>query len=176
MVILRTANLTSASRLWATALLFTLLGVSQVRADTVQIGTIDFRQGANLKMIFDGGLRPYRLQGLESNTCVFDKAVVTVIFPDTAPVTFQAQSASMDLLAGNEIYGLDLFGEYMEVPQAVALAKAICSSWHQPSAELDAVAANLGTMPGDSEGWGASLNKPEFSAHFTFKPTYLALR
>jgi hypothetical protein len=42
----------------------------------VSVGIIDLRQGDNLKMIFDGGLRPYRLQGLESQCCVFEKATV----------------------------------------------------------------------------------------------------
>jgi hypothetical protein len=154
-------------------IVFTLLCAACLRADVVQTGTIDFRQGANLKMIFDGGLRPYRLQGLESRCCVFDNAVLSIILPNCSPVTFPANSASIDVLAGNEIDSMDLFGEYMDVRQAVALTDVVCNAWHLPTTGLDDVAANLGTMPGDSRGWGTELDQPGLRAHISFKPIYL---
>ena len=138
----------------------------------VAVGTIDLRQGTNLKMIFDGGLRPYRLQGLESRCCVFGETSLTVILPHASPFEFKTDRASIDVLAGNEIDSIDLFGENTTVPEAVALTKQICKAWGIPPTGLDDAVAHLGAMPGDSEGWGTEFNQPGIRAWVTFKPLY----
>jgi hypothetical protein len=136
------------------------------------IGIIDLRQGDNLKMIFDGGLRPYRLQGLESNCCVFEKATLTVIVPNASPFTFKVDRASIQVLDGNEIASIDLFGLNTSVPEGVALTKTICGAWNVPTTGLDDAVAHLGTMPDFRKGWGMEFNQPKIRAQVTFNPLY----
>lgn len=138
----------------------------------VSLGTVDFRQGGNLKMIFDGGLRPYRLQGLETDCCVFGKASLTVIVPHGSPFKFAVDRASIQVLDGNEIESIDLFGLNTSVPEAVALTKRICQAWNVPTTGLDDAIAHLGTRPDIGKGWGADFNQPKIRAHMTLKPLY----
>ena len=140
-------------------------------ADTPATGTIDLRQPANLKMIFDGGLRPYRLQGLESSSCVIDRTNITVILPDASPFMFEADRGSFSILAGNDIYGIDLFGLYTDVPDAVQLAKNICSAAQISSNGLDEVAANLGNKPSDKY-WTQYRDSGQIHFQITFRPMY----
>jgi hypothetical protein len=136
------------------------------------VGVIDLSKGDNLKMIFDGGLRPYRLQGLESDCCVFDKATLTVIVPNADPVTFKVDRASIQLLDQNQISSIDLFGLNTSVPEAVALTKSICQAWHLPTTGLDAAVAHLGATPAVGKGWGSDWNQPGIRAHLAFQPLY----
>jgi hypothetical protein len=138
----------------------------------VSVGTIDLRQRDNLKMIFDGGLRPFRLQGLESQCCVFDKATVTVIVPRGSPFTMKVDRADIHVLANNQIDSIDLFGLDTSVPEAVALTKAICGAWNVPTTGLDNAIAHLGTVPDTGKGWGTEFNQPNIRAGVILKPLY----
>jgi ABC-type proline/glycine betaine transport system permease subunit len=135
-------------------------------------GIIDLRRGDNLKMIFDGGLRPYRLQGLESSCCVVDRATVTVIVPRTSPFTIKVDRASIDVLDGNQIASIDLFGLNTSVPEAVTLTKTICGAWNVPTTGLGDAVAHLGTRPETGKGWGTEFNQPKIRAQVTFQPLY----
>jgi hypothetical protein len=136
------------------------------------VGIIDLREGDNLKMIFDGGLHPYRLQGLESSCCVFDKATVTVIVPHASPFTIKVDRASIQLLDGNQIASIDLFGLNTSVPEAVSLTKNICGAWNVSTTGLDDAVAHLGTVPATGKGWGMEFNQPKIRAQVTFQPLY----
>jgi hypothetical protein len=149
-----------------------LLGLPCLHAYSEQVGTIDLRQGNNLKMIFDGGLRPYRLQGLESQSCVFDEAALTVILPNTSSFQFHANRASIHVLAENEIDVIDLFGEDTTVPEAANLVREICTAWKLPTTGLDESIAHLGTMPDVGKGWGTELDQPDIRANVILKPLY----
>jgi hypothetical protein len=160
------------------AIYLTLLGYLLIPNFTPQheapsaTGIIDLRQGDNLKMIFDGGLRPYRLQGLESSCCVFDKASLTVILPNAAPFTFKVDRASIQVLDGNEIVSIDLFGPNTSVPEAENLTKTICTAWNVPATGLDDAVAHMGTVPDTGKGWGTEFNQPEIRAQVTFNPLF----
>jgi hypothetical protein len=145
---------------------------TQGYGQALESGTIDFRQPANLKMVFDGGLRPYRLQGLENSCCVFDKATLTVILPNSSPFTLSVSSGNINVLAENEISSLDLFGLYTSVPEAVNLTKTICRAWRVSTTGLDQAAANLGTIPDFTKGWGQEVDLPAIRAQVIFRPIY----
>lgn len=136
------------------------------------VGIIDLRQGDNLKLIFDGGLRPYRLQGLESSCCVIDKASLTVIVPHASPFKFKVDRSSIQLLDGNEIASIDLFGLNTSVPEAVSLTRTICGAWNVPTTGLDDAVAHLGTMPDSGKGWGAQFFQPGIRSYVRFQPLY----
>jgi hypothetical protein len=137
----------------------------------VAVGTIDLRQGDNLKMIFDGGLRPYRLQGLETSCCVLDKSTLTVILPNASPFALKVRGADIHLLDGNQIVSIDLFGLNTSVTEAVSLTKNICGAWNTAATGLDEAVANLG-MPASGKGWGVEFNQPKIRAQVTMKPLY----
>ncbi|MEO6848420.1 MAG: hypothetical protein ABI254_14285, partial [Chthoniobacterales bacterium] len=67
---------------------------------------------------------------------------------------------------------IELYGENTTVPEAVSLTKKICQAWGVSTEGLDDTAAHLGTMPGDSLGWGHEFNLPGISAQVIFKPLY----
>jgi hypothetical protein len=156
----------------AYGLAFLAIGSYRSRADTIPSGTIDLSQPANLKMVFDGGLRPYRLQGLESSTCNIMRTNITVIFPNASSFAFEVQGGSFSVLNGNDLSGMDLFGVYTTVPDAVTLTKTICQAGGMSSKGLDDTIAHLGTMPGSSPGWGNRFRRANLDFQVTFQPMY----
>jgi hypothetical protein len=138
--------------------------------DAGSTGIIDLRQSANLKMIFDGGLRPYRVDGLENSSCAFDKARLEVIVPNASPFTFTADRGSINVLADDGISSIDLFGNYTTVADAAALVKSICSAWNVPSTGLDQTLQALGSTSAANRGWGQEYNASGIRARVMFKP------
>jgi len=139
----------------------------------VGYGTIDLRQPANLKMIFDGGLRPWRLQGLEKSCCVVEESYITVILPNAAPFTIHVRGADFHVLAGNELSTIDLFGVNTSLPEAVAITKIVCNAWGVSTKGLDESAYQIehGPQFGD-HGWGQTFDQPKIRSQVMFNPLY----
>ncbi|MEO6846717.1 MAG: hypothetical protein ABI254_05635, partial [Chthoniobacterales bacterium] len=92
-------------RIWVSMLCcaIVLICATCAFAEDIPSATIDLRQPPTLKMLFDGGLRPYRLQGLESLRCDTRKYKFRLILPTASPVDFPVNRSSFSLLADNVV-------------------------------------------------------------------------
>jgi len=52
---------------------------------------IDFTSSHNLKVVFDAGVRPWRLQGLESRDCIVTDQEISIQFTDSQAFSVVSQ-------------------------------------------------------------------------------------
>ncbi|MBI1816018.1 MAG: hypothetical protein HYR72_13645 [Deltaproteobacteria bacterium] len=91
--------------------------------------TIDLRQGNNLKIIFDAGLRPWRTRGLEDSSCgVFHEEPLTIVLPSGEQIEIDIERAHFTVLAGNALNAADFFGVTEPVSRAVERVRSICGA------------------------------------------------
>jgi hypothetical protein len=134
---------------------------------------IDFSAGHNLKTIFDAGLRPWRLPGLENANCMLDRVNLKMIFPGKVNFSVIGNSVDMDILAKNEIYRMDIECDPGTRDAAVAQARDICGQLGISTQSLDDYLANLTKGPPVKLGWGTELDLEgvEIEVHMLLIPS-----
>jgi len=111
---------------------------------------LDFRSSHNLKVVFDAGLRPWRVKGLENDTCRIagrtpaDVAPLEIVLPGGERFDYAIQSADFSVWEGNDVERIDFIGAELDVTEAAGVAKRICTVMGLSRAGLDEWAARLG--------------------------------
>ena len=125
---------------------------------------IDFQKGDDLKVVFDGGVRPWRVQGLERSHLEFGSADAEIALPTGETFRFPANRGTLQVIEGNKLVSCTLFGKEIPLAEGVALAKAVCNSLSIPTTGLDLLAEEPRTITDPSKNWSArDNNKGEVS-------------
>lgn len=133
---------------------------------------IDFSESDNLKVLFDAGLRPSRVLGLESQECEIGTARLAIRLPGSPEFDIDIERASFDILRGNAIASARFFGVDEPVPLAVERVKRICAAMGLSTEGLDALVGNLGTAIDPKKRWHRSRRRNGVQASVTFYPMF----
>ncbi|MBI1817518.1 MAG: hypothetical protein HYR72_21290 [Deltaproteobacteria bacterium] len=134
--------------------------------------TVDFSQSDNLKAVFDAGLRPWRLAGLEKRNCDLGEENLNITLPNGRQFAIDIVSASIRVLDGNALSSVALFGTTEPVPKAVQRVREICRAAGLSDKDLDRVANDLGTMPDPAKTWFQDGTVNAIGVSVTFHPMY----
>jgi hypothetical protein len=114
---------------------------------------IDLRKTADLKMLYDGGLRPGRKQGQETSILNFDADRLTVTLPDNQFLSLKIERGYCDVGGEEKLAELMLEGEPIPLDEGLALAKAICEMMGAPVEKLNQVKTQAMARPNATEIW-----------------------
>jgi len=134
---------------------------------------IDLRQGDNLKIIFDAGLRPWRTRALEKRECgIAHEELVSLILPNGEQVELDVGRASFDVLQGNQLSEAAFFGVTESTPHAVRRVKEICRAARLSDEGLDQIANHLGAHPDTRKRWSQAGMINNVRLWITFYPMW----
>jgi|GEM_PF-2893517 len=146
-----------------------VLHTMQLHGDTV----IDLRKGDDLKVLFDGGVRPWRTPGLDRTHLEVGSSNFVLILSTGENFSLPVERGTFNVLEGNKLSACELFGQPTRVEEAIALTKKICSAVGVPVSGLDQLAGNLGTTPDPSKYWTAqNISRGSNSLQITFQPVF----
>ena len=117
---------------------------------------LDFQQGDDLRVLFDGGLRPCRVPGLDRSHLEVGQVDILLILTTGESFRMPIQQGGFTVVEGNKLSSCDLIGQLTSVNEAAALAKTICGSLKEPAIGLDHVLSTLGATPEPSNFWSSS--------------------
>lgn len=117
------------------------------------VHTVDFSQSSNLKTIFDAGLRPWHLQGLENMHCELGNENLKIILPGNVSISIIAGNVDVSVLAGNDLSSFDVFCESEPLDVATKQAKVICQSIGVATNRLDDYIRTLNSPGSKTLGW-----------------------
>ena len=147
--------------------LLLLISAMQMQADTV----IDLRKGDDLKMLYDGGLRPWHVLGMERSNLDSGPDNMIVILPTGESFHLQVENASFTVVGGGKLVSCNLMGKQTSVEMAGAQTKAICNSLKLSTSGLDELMKNPGTMPDPEKAWGSrDVSHDPMTVQVVFRP------
>ena len=157
--------------LYLLACLFACL--QSVRAE-LPTYTIDFRKDGTLKAVFDSGLRPTRVGGLEESDCQIGPANLTILLPESSPFHIEIDRADIRVIQDHELHSLDLFGKTQSIPEAVTLANQVCAAMGMDTKGLDEFIKSLTVEPEGNKFWSNYIaTKPGIHIfHIALSPLY----
>lgn len=95
---------------------------------TMAENTIDFSKSTNLKVVYDAGLRPWRVRPDEiSNLHITDQSV-RVIAPNGAAFTMSVQIGNFGILAENQLSKADFISQPTSLEEALRQAKNVAKA------------------------------------------------
>lgn len=134
-----------------------------VKADS-PFHTLDFQKSHDLKLVYDAGLRPWKVTG---STCMVggdgmkDITNWEIILPNGQSFRYSSNMASFEIMEDDSIGRIDFSGvDDTPISDATAMTKAICASLSIPADGLDAMVAGLDPKakfnehPKAEQGWG----------------------
>jgi hypothetical protein len=136
--------------------------------------TVDFSKTDNLKAVFDAGLRPWRLLGLENSVCMLGKENLKIVMSGNANFTLKANMVSMEVLEGNHLYSVDLNTAPMTIDAAADVARDVCKGLNIDSKGLDVFVAGIGGPARGVPAWGghAKINGVFIQVRFETLPSF----
>ena len=149
-----------------------LHGLGALAADRLELS---LPKEANLKEVFDAGLRPWRVSGLEKRMCDIRQSSLSISVAGRGPFDFEVQRGTIHLLQDNVISSIKLTGRSEPIPKAVARIKEICRITGMSSAGLDSIAQSLGNMPDPDKRWFNTTRFDNVSVSVTFYPMFALL-
>jgi hypothetical protein len=156
-------------------ILFFLIEVGALAQIPVQYqkGTIDLRGNVDLKMLFDGGLRPTQTPGLETDNCQVDNLHATIIFPGNRTVTMLVDRALFGVDKHKKLESIDFYGPFQPINEAINQAESIARILSLNQGNLENIRANSGSyIHPILEGWGQEVNTTNFRVRFVMRPQY----
>jgi len=101
------------------------------------IHTVDFRQTDNLKAIFDAGIRPTRVLGLESEDCEFGKERLRFLLPGNLDFSVDSESCDVSVLAENKIVSIALYAPQMKLAEGIEYTRKVATELGMDTKDLD---------------------------------------
>ena len=141
--------------------------------------TLDFQKGHNLKLVYDAGLRPWKVT---NSTCMVggngmkDITRWKIILPDSESFDCSSNMASFEVLEDFDLARIDFSGvDDMPIKDAAAMTKAVCLSMKIPTTGLDDYVASLDEhakfnehTPQQAKGWGQRIERDAIRFNITF--------
>ncbi len=146
--------------------------VRAVAAGGVERTAIDLRQGGDLKLLFDAGLRPKRIPGLERSKVQVGPVRLRIVLPDGRSFDIDIGRGEFGVIPGNLLYLAELFGVTEPVPQAIERARAICGSANISDLGLEEQASTLGPLPDSDKVWFRTGGNGGVRVSVTFHPVW----
>jgi hypothetical protein len=153
-------------------LTFVLLLVVAAAAYADRI-TLDFRKGHNLKLVYDAGLRPWRVT---ASTCMVggngpkDITRWTIILPSGEQFDYASSMASFSVLEDFDIASIGFSGvDDVPIPEAVALTKSICTAMKLSTDGLDAMIARLDDRTRRADYWTQDVERAKLRFHIVLE-------
>ncbi|MHA3773423.1 hypothetical protein ACXR0O_17960 [Verrucomicrobiota bacterium sgz303538] len=162
----------------AFACLLYCCGVVRGHAD---VPVLDFRQGDNLKLVFDGGLRPTHVPMLEKMKVDIGRTNLRFILPTGESFEAPVQDGSFTVLEGNVLSTAEFTVITQSIPKTVALVERICKATGLPTEKglwggsLQAAAARAGTWVNPAGTEDRVWNQSRKSGGLDFTVTYDSL-
>jgi len=156
----------SAYLRWTLVSVFSPLIILSAADQPLTQRTIDFTQSHNLKAIFDAGLRPWRMLGLESAACELGNEDLKILLPDKCTINLVINRAQIEVLAGNELSSVDLFTNLTPAADAAQQAKSLCQALGIASQGLDDFIN--GRSNRIDTFWGGDVTKGGVQVHITY--------
>jgi hypothetical protein len=156
---------------WIYILFFILAqGTSWAQGVVYQEGTIDLTGNVNLKMVFDGGLRPTQTPGLETMSCQIENAKVNIIFPGNRVINILVEDGNFDVDADENLTAIDFYGPFQPLNDAINQAEAICQVLSLNPGNLETLRANPGSWENpEHSGWGGTFDTEEHRTQFVLR-------
>lgn|SRR5882724_4642918 len=148
------------------------VGVGAVAVRGAERTAIDLRRGDNLKLLFDAGLRPTRIPGLEKSKIQIGPTQLRIILPDGRNFDVDVERGEFGVIPGNLLYLAELFGVTEPVPRAIERARAICGTANISDAGLEEKANTLGSLPDSDKAWFKSGGNGGVKVSVTFHPVW----
>jgi len=101
------------------------------------IHIIDFRQTDNLKAIFDAGIHPFRIPGLEDTECEFDREKLRVLLPGNLNFSVDSDLCQISVLADNKIISIGLYAPKMKLDDGIEYTRKIANELGMDTKNLD---------------------------------------
>jgi hypothetical protein len=133
---------------------------------------VDLTAGNTLVVLFDAGLRPTHVPGLESRTCEIDRSDLTIRLPNGNEFEIDVERASFAVLADNELGDARIFGVDEPVAAAVARVKAIAVAMGLSDDGLDEITENLGSVIDPNKRWHRARRIENLTVGVTFYPMF----
>ena len=154
-------------------LLMLALGTAWARGVGYQEGTIDLTHKVDLKMVFDGGLRPTQTPGLETTGCQVENVKVKIIYPENRTVTILVERGDFGVAVDQELTSMEFYGPFQPINDAIDQAETICKILSLDRGDLENIRANPGSYdhPNHS-GWGGDIRTSETHVKFILRPRY----
>jgi hypothetical protein len=134
--------------------------------------TIDLRQGDNLKVIFDAGLRPWRTPELESISCEVGPTNLTVILPTGETFDTSVEMASFRVFEGNVLSHADFIGKVVNLQDAATSTRKICAALKIPTEDFEKALANVGTWQNPGKSWCGTFEAGGVLCDVIFTPIH----
>ena len=154
-------------------LLILALGITCARGVDYQEGTIDLTHRIDLKMVFDGGLRPTQTPGMETMTCQVENVKVRIILPENRVLTILVERGIFDVDDDENIVSIDFCGPFQPINDAIDQAETICKVLSLDRGDLQNIRANPGSYDHHNlSGWGGKFDTGEHWTQFILRPRY----
>jgi hypothetical protein len=137
--------------------------------------TIDFSKGANLKTIYDAGLRPWRVGAEERGMLFITEQKVRILTPGASPFNFDVEIGTFKILAENKLSKADFIGHPMSLLDAKAKAHEVCAALGLSTDGLDQSVSNflrLGNQSPPPQYWSTYGEINGIRCALTFHPLF----
>lgn len=131
---------------------------------------LDLRNGHNLKVVFDAGLRPKRNARIDNWLCEILNVPVDVILPGGGQFSMDVSVGFLSVLAGNEIRTIELAGRPEPLQDAVSRVREICRAAGIPSEGFERKLEHIGHRILGTETWAATAGDSEMRTSVSFLP------
>lgn len=126
--------------------------ICSMSATTYGENTIDFSKSTHLKVVYDAGLRPWRVRPDEKNSLNLTDQQVRLIAPGTTPFRFDVQIANFSLLAGNEISKAD-FISHLQSERGLRSLGCSAGRFGRKVLSIDEIRRSNPLAPGVGRSW-----------------------
>jgi hypothetical protein len=148
----------------------TLMPISTSAAERV---TLDFSVSDNLKMVYDAGLRPWRVT---LSGCAIEETSLQIVLPQSRPFLLDVSFGDFDVYADYSFSVVGFATKRMSVDDAVAKVREIAQAVGINTAGLIEMAEQEKKAPGSSKdgGWRgyAERENPRVSVAMVTYPQY----
>lgn len=97
-----------------------LAGWFQVATPLQADAVIDLQKGDDLKMLFDGGVRPWHMPGFERSILGFSPGRYEITVSESESFSLPVVQGSVSVVEGNKLVTLELYGQNTTVAEATS--------------------------------------------------------
>lgn len=134
-------------------LIAAILATAAVCSECEANVTLDLQRSADLKALFDGGLRPTLTPGLERSQVQAGPDTITVVLPSGKMATTDVANSSFDVLADQRLSSAALFGKEQSIRESADTLRKLCHDLEIPTAGFDEMIGSLGAAPDPTKYW-----------------------
>ena len=129
---------------------------------------VDLSKSDNLKTIFDAGVRPWRMPGLEDDSCMLENINVKFLLPEELGFSLQTDVFVIKVLEGNQLARFDITCKTKSFAESGSDIRKVCKDLGISTDGLDLFLAGKGGL-----GWRGTkqINKMNIDIMIESEPS-----